>query len=161
MPNIAIRDATADDCPLILRFIRELAEYERALDQVEATEATLRESLFGPASPSRGLICSVDGEAAGFAIWFHNYSTWQARRGLYLEDLYVSPRHRGSGAGKALLRRLAQIAVDGGCGRFEWSVLDWNQPAIDFYKSIGAAPMEEWVRYRLAGSALQRFAENG
>ncbi len=161
MPTITIREATIDDCPLILRFIQELADYEKASDEVVATVPMLRESLFGPTSPSRALVCHVDGEDAGFAVYFHNYSTWQGRRGLYLEDLYVSPKHRGTGAGKALLRRLAQIAVAGGCGRFEWSVLDWNQPAIDFYKSIGAVPQDEWVRYRLTGEALARFAEAG
>lgn len=157
MPTLAIRAAEADDAALILRFIRELAIYERAEDQVVATEDDIRESLFRAGS-ARALICSVDGEPAGFAVYFFNYSTWQGRKGLYLEDLYVTPAHRKAGAGKALLQHLARIAVAEGCGRFEWSVLDWNEPALEFYRSIGAWPMEEWVKHRLAGPALAEFA---
>ena len=156
--SIEIRPAAVSDVPLILHYIRELAVYEKAEHEVVATEASLRESMFAPGSHVHGLMCSVDGQPAGFAVYFFNYSTWQARRGLYLEDLYVSPAHRNAGAGKALLRQLARIAVESNCGRFEWSVLDWNEPAIAFYRSIGAAPMTEWVRYRLAGEALSRFA---
>lgn len=156
--SISIRDAGRDDTALILHFIRELAIYEKAEDQVEATPETLAASLFGPGSPSRALICEQDGQAIGFAVYFFNYSTWQARKGLYLEDLFVLPSVRGQGAGKRLLQHLAGIAVDEGCGRFEWSVLDWNQPAIDFYQSIGARPQSEWVRYRLHGQALRDFA---
>ena len=114
-------------------------------------------SIFDAGS-ARALICSVGGEPAGFAVYFFNYSTWQGRKGLYLEDLYVTPAHRGSGAGKALLQHLARIAVAEGCGRFEWSVLDWNEPALQFYRSIGASPLTEWVRHRLAGAALLEFA---
>jgi predicted acetyltransferase len=114
--------------------------------------------LFGPEPQARALICRVGGVAVGFAVYFFNYSTWQGRHGLYLEDLYVSPAHRNAGAGKALLQHLARIAVEKGCGRFEWSVLDWNEPAIQFYRSIGAVPMDEWVRYRLTGQALADFA---
>jgi GNAT superfamily N-acetyltransferase len=157
MPAIDIRPAEANDAALILRFITELAIYERAEDQVVATEDDIRDSLFGAGS-ARALICSVDGVPAGFAVYFFNYSTWQGRKGLYLEDLYVTPAHRHAGAGKALLRHLARIAVAEGCGRFEWSVLDWNEPALQFYRSIGAWPMEEWVRFRLAGPALVEFA---
>jgi GNAT superfamily N-acetyltransferase len=157
MPTIDIRPAEATDAELILRFIRELAIYERAEDQVVASEDDIRESLFHAGS-ARALICSVDGVPAGFAVYFFNYSTWQGRKGLYLEDLYVTPAHRKAGAGKALLRHLARIAVAEGCGRFEWSVLDWNEPALQFYRSIGAWPMEEWVRHRLAGPALVEFA---
>lgn len=156
--SISIRDAGRDDTALILHFIRELAIYEKAEDQVEATPETLAASLFGPGSPSRALICEQDGQAVGFAVYFFNYSTWQARKGLYLEDLFVLHSARGQGAGKRLLQHLAGIAVDEGCGRFEWSVLDWNQPAIDFYQSIGARPQSEWVRYRLHGQALRDFA---
>lgn len=159
MHAIDIRPAGAADAALILRFITELAIYEKAEHEVVATEADIHTSLFGGNGPARALICSVDGVEAGFAVYFFNYSTWQGRKGLYLEDLYVTPACRGTGAGKALLRHLARIAVAEGCGRFEWSVLDWNEPAIEFYRSIGAWPMDEWVRYRLAGPALAAFAE--
>lgn len=155
---IAIRPAGPGDVALILGFIRELADYEKALDQVTATEARIRDSLFGSPPRAHALVGSVDGEPVGFAVYFFNYSTWQGRQGLYLEDLYVSPAHRGTGAGKAMLRHLARLAVVHDCGRFEWSVLDWNEPAIRFYRSIGAVAMDEWVRYRLAGEALARFA---
>ena len=157
MADIDIRPAQERDAALIMRFIRELAAYEKAGHEVVAGEADVRASLFGE-GPARALICSVDGVAAGFAVYFFNYSTWQGRKGLYLEDLYVTPAHRQLGAGKALLQHLARIAVAEGCGRFEWSVLDWNEPALQFYRSIGAWPMDEWVRYRLAGPALRRFA---
>ena len=157
MADIDIRPAQVGDAGLILRFIRELAIYERAEHEVVATEEDIRASLFG-GGPARALICSVDGVEAGFAVYFFNYSTWQGRKGLYLEDLYVTPGHRGSGAGKALLRHLARIGVAERCGRFEWSVLHWNEPALQFYRSIGAWPMDEWVRYRLAGPALAQFA---
>jgi len=149
-----------EEAGLILRFIRELAIYERAEDQVVATEDDIRKSLFDAGS-ARALTCSVDGAPAGFAGYFFNYSTWQGRKGLYLEDLYVTPAYRKAGAGKALLQHLARIAVAEGCGRFEWSVLDWNEPALQFYRSIGAAPMPEWVRHRLAGPALAEFARSG
>lgn len=160
MPAIAIRAARPDDAASILRFIRELAIYERAEDEVVATEADIRNTLFGN-GPASALMCSVDGVEAGFAVYFFNYSTWQGRKGLYLEDLYVTPSHRGAGAGKALLQHLAKIAVEENCGRFEWSVLDWNDPALEFYKSIGAWPMPEWVKHRLAGPALVKFARGG
>ena len=158
MAEILIRPAVVADAPLILGFIRELAEYERAAQEVVATEADLRASLFGP-GPAHALICNVDGVDAGFAVYFFNYSTWQGRKGLYLEDLYLTPSHRSVGAGRSLLQHLARIAVAEGCGRFEWSVLDWNEPALRFYRSIGAWPMDEWVRYRLAGPALADFAD--
>jgi GNAT superfamily N-acetyltransferase len=161
MPAIDIRPAGIDDAALILRFITELAIYEKAEHEVVASESDIRESLFGAGSPARALICSVDGVAAGFAVYFFNYSTWQGRKGLYLEDLYLTPAYRELGAGKALLQHLARIAVEQGCGRFEWSVLDWNEPALQFYRSIGARPMEEWVRHRLAGPALVDFAGAG
>lgn len=156
--TLHIRPATIADAALILRFITELAVYEKAGDQVAATVDSIGASLFGPDTPARALICEADGVAVGFAVYFFNYSTWQAKKGLYLEDLYVSPASRGQGAGKALLRHLAAIAVEQDCGRFEWSVLDWNQPAIDFYLSIGALPQDEWVRYRMHGAALRDFA---
>ena len=154
-----IRDAAAADAAVILRFITELAVYEKAGHEVEATVETLTASLFGPGSVTRAVICGTEtGEPAGFAIWFYNYSTWQARNGLYLEDLYVTPEHRGAGVGRKLLRHLAQVAVAEGCGRFEWSVLDWNEPAIRVYDAIGAEPQKEWMRYRLAGDKLKAFA---
>lgn len=160
--TISIRPGRVEDAALILHFIRELAIYEKAEDQVEATAETIASSLFGAGSPSRALVCERDGEqgkeAIGFAVYFFNYSTWQARKGLYLEDLFVLPTARGQGAGKRLLQHLAGIAVQEGCGRFEWCVLDWNQPAIDFYDSIGAQPQAEWLRYRMSGQALRDFA---
>jgi GNAT superfamily N-acetyltransferase len=160
-PTIDIRAATEADVPRILGFVRELAIYEKAEHEVAATEDDIRRTLFGPEPQARALICRVGGVAVGFAVYFFNYSTWQGRHGLYLEDLYVSPAHRNAGAGKALLQHLARIAVEKGCGRFEWSVLDWNEPAIQFYRSIGAVPMDEWVRYRLTGQALADFAGHG
>ncbi|PST26264.1 N-acetyltransferase [Mesorhizobium plurifarium] len=157
--TISIRDAAPGDVKTILRFITELATYERAAHEVEATVERLQESLFGAGAVARAVICETDGRPAGFAIWFYSYSTWQACKGLYLEDLYVSPEYRGSGAGKALLKHLARTAVAEGCGRFEWSVLDWNEPAIRVYEAIGAEPMSEWTRYRLAGKGLEAFAD--
>jgi GNAT superfamily N-acetyltransferase len=155
-----VRPAVVADAATILRFITELAVYEKAGHEVEATEETVAASLFGPQSVTRAAICeSPDGTPAGFAVWFMSYSTWQAKNGLYLEDLYVTPGHRGSGAGKLLLRHLAGIAVAEGCGRFEWSVLDWNEPAIRVYEAIGAEPLAGWTRYRLTGEKLKRFAE--
>jgi GNAT superfamily N-acetyltransferase len=158
--TITIRPAQLSDSELILRFIRELAEYEKAAHEVEATTASIEQSLFGPQSVTYAVICEVGGEPVGFAVWFYTYSTWLARNGLYLEDLYVTPQKRGSGAGKALLKYLAKLAVEKGCGRFEWSVLDWNEPAIRVYRSIGAEPQDEWIRYRLAGDALKAFADS-
>jgi len=156
--NITIRPALPDDATLIHAYITELAIYERAEHEVIASVDDVRQSLFAADSPARGLICTIDGQPVGYAIYFLSYSTWLGRKGMYLEDLYISPSHRGSGAGKALLRHLAQVAVESGCGRLEWSVLDWNEPAIQFYLSIGAKPQDEWVRYRLAGAGLQAFA---
>ncbi|MEB1530365.1 N-acetyltransferase family protein [Xanthomonas sp. WHRI 7945] len=158
MAALRIRPATADDAALILRLIRELARYERAEDAVQTDEAGLRASLFGPGATAHALICEADAQPIGYAVYFYNYSTWLGRNGLYLEDLYVAPEHRGGGAGKALLRHLARQAVAEGCGRFEWSVLDWNRPAIDFYEAVGARAQDEWTVYRLQGEALARFA---
>ncbi len=160
MTAYRIRSATAADAAVILRFIRELAEYEKALHEVAATEETVAASIFGEGSVTRAVICeTVDGEPAGFAVWFKSYSTWLAKNGLYLEDLYVTPKHRGGGVGKKLLRHLARVAIEEGCARFEWSVLDWNEPAIRVYDAIGAEPQNEWIRYRLTGEKLKRFAE--
>lgn len=155
---LTIRPATPDDAELILRFITDLAIYEKAEHEVKTDAAGIRDSLFAEGSTTHGLICENDGQPIGYAVYFFNYSTWLGKHGLYLEDLYVSPEARGLGAGKALLRHLAQLAVERGCGRFEWSVLDWNTPAIDFYESFGARPQSEWTTYRLAGQALLDFA---
>jgi GNAT superfamily N-acetyltransferase len=156
--SLTIREATRADAKVILGFITELAIYEKAEHEVLASVTDIERSLFDEASPARALICLLGDQPIGFAVYFFNYSTWQGRKGLYLEDLFVSLEHRGVGAGKFLLRHLAKIAHDSGCGRFEWSVLDWNQPAIDFYTSIGAAPQDEWVRYRMEGDTLKAFA---
>ncbi|TXH94499.1 MAG: GNAT family N-acetyltransferase [Pseudomonas sp.] len=153
-----IRPATAADAELILRFIIELAIYEKAEHEVQTDAAGIRDSLFGEGSSSHALVCERDGQPIGYAVYFFNYSTWLGKHGLYLEDLYISPEARGGGAGKALLQHLARIAVARDCGRFEWSVLDWNSPAIAFYQSFGARPQDEWTTYRLTGQALRDFA---
>lgn len=157
---IAIRTATSVDIPLILRFIRDLATYEKLLPEVEATEGRLRATLF-PAEGQPAAECVVafwQDQPAGFAVFFANYSTFLAKPGLYLEDLFVEPALRGRGIGKALLLHCAELANARGCGRMEWSVLDWNQPARDFYQSLGATEMSDWRRCRLTGAALARFA---
>lgn len=158
--DMSIREAIPDDVPEILAMINELAEYERAVDEVVATEDMLREALFGPEPAVFALMAQDDAtdDVVGFALWFRNFSTWLGRHGVYLEDLYVRPDHRGAGHGKALLQTLAQIAVDRGYGRFEWWVLDWNTPALEFYRSIGAEPMDEWTVQRVTGDALHRLA---
>lgn len=158
MSAIEIRQATVNDSSLILRFITELAIYEKAENEVIATQQDIEHSLFGRDSTAFAVICSINNEPVGFAVYFFNYSTWLGKRGLYLEDLYVSPKYRGSGAGKAILKHLAETALANNCGRFEWSVLDWNEPAIQFYRSIGAKVQDEWVGYRLEGSSLEAFA---
>lgn len=158
MSVIKIREAATADCELILHFTRELADYEKSGNEVIATAADIRRSLFDPDPAAHALICSVDGQPAGFAVYFFNFSTWLGRRGLYLEDLYIAPPYRGNGAGKALLKQLARIALSKNCGRFEWSVLDWNEPAIRFYHHLGAKPLKEWIVYRLAGRALEELA---
>lgn len=158
MTTLTIRPATVEDAELILHLVRELAIYEKAEHEVLATPEHVRNTLFCANPSVFGLIC-LDGDTpVGFAVYFFNYSTWQGQHGLYLEDLYVSPEQRGKGAGKALLSHLAQIAVDQDCGRFEWSVLDWNTPSIQFYDSLGAQPQTEWIRYRMTGQALQQLA---
>ncbi len=155
---IAIRTAAPRDAALILAFIRELAEYEKLSDDVVADEAGLAEQLFGEHPRAEVLIAEVDGEAAGFALFFHNFSTFLGKPGLYLEDLYVRPAFRGHGLGKRLMVRLAQTALERGCGRFEWWVLDWNTPAINFYRSLGAVGMDEWTVQRVTGDALRTLA---
>jgi GNAT superfamily N-acetyltransferase len=158
MQNLTIRPARPDDAAAILGFIRDLARYERAEDAVEADEEAIRRSLFGEGATAHGIIAEADGRPVGFAIYFFNYSTWQGRNGLYMEDLYVMPEMRGMGVGKSLLKHLARMALEKGCGRFEWSVLDWNEPTIRVYEAIGAEAQTEWVRYRLAGERLRAFA---
>ncbi len=153
-----IRPATAGDVPGILEMIRELAAYERALDEVTATEDGLRGALFAAQPAVFAHVADVDGVVVGFALWFVNFSTWLGRHGIYLEDLYVTPALRGRGLGKALLAELAAICVRRGYGRLEWWVLDWNEPAIGFYRSIGAEPMSEWTVQRLAGQPLADLA---
>lgn len=155
-----VREANKSDSALILKFVKELAIYEKAEHEVLATESSIENSIFGGESATKAVICESEGEAIGFAVYFFNYSTWLAKHGLYLEDLYVSQTERGRGAGKLLLKHLAKIAVDKDCGRFEWNVLDWNQPAIEFYKSLGAKPKDEWIGYRLSGAELLHLAES-
>ena len=156
--SIRIAPATEDQVPLILGFIRGLAEYEKLAHEVEATEESLRRSLFSARPDAEVVIAYVDDEPAGFALFFHNYSTFLGQRGLYLEDLFVKPSFRGHGVGRRLLQHLAHLAVERGCGRFEWWVLDWNAPAIRFYEGLGARPMSEWTVYRLTGDALANVA---
>ena len=157
MAQVTFRFAQPEDTGLILQFIRELADYEKMLDQVVATEDLLREQLFEEKG-AEVLFALADGQEVGFALFFHNFSTFLGRRGLYLEDLFVKPAFRGQGYGKAILKKLAQIAVERGCGRLEWACLDWNQPSIDFYLSMGAQPMNDWTVYRLTGDSLNRMA---
>ena len=156
--SLTIRFATGEDVSLVHRLIRGLAEYERLADEAVVTEADVRASLFGEKPEAEVLIAEIDGDAAGFALFFHNYSTFLGRRGLYLEDLFVLPSHRGRGIGRALMARLARLALERNCGRFEWWVLDWNEPAIRFYESLGARAMAEWTVYRLVGEPLARLA---
>ena len=153
-----IRSATELDVPVILDLIRQLAEYEQLAHLVAATEEPLRETLFGAKPAAEVLLADCEGECAGFAVFFTTYSTFLAQPGIYLEDLYVKPHGRGKGVGSALLQRLAGIAVERGCGRVEWEVLDWNEPSIQFYKNLGAEPLQEWTKYRLTGKALHKLA---
>ena len=155
---LSIRPATAEDIPLILQFIRDLAEYERAPEQAVARAEDLQRDGWGAAPRFRVVIAEWDRQPAGFALFFYNYSTWQGRPGLYLEDLFVRPAFRGKGIGKALLLHLAKIAVSENCGRLQWQVLDWNRPAIDFYESLGAKTMTEWLTMRVQGEALHGLA---
>ena len=155
---IAIRPAMPADVPVILRFVHELAVFEREPEAVRATEAMLAAALFGDQPAAEAVLAEMAGEPVGFALFFHNFSTWEGRRGLYLEDLYVTPAARGQGAGAALLRHLAALAVARDCARFEWSVLDWNEGAIAFYRAMGAVGQEEWTVQRVSGDALMRLA---
>jgi GNAT superfamily N-acetyltransferase len=156
--DIQVRSATPDDVPLLVQLIHGLAEYERLLDQCIASEELLYEHLFGKRTYCEALIAEDDDGAAGFALFFHNYSTFLTKPGIYLEDLFVLPERRGNGFGRALLTRVAQIAVERGCGRLEWSVLDWNEPAIGFYNHLGARLMDDWTTCRVDGAALADLA---
>jgi GNAT superfamily N-acetyltransferase len=153
----SLRSAVRADVPEILRLIRALAEYEKLAGDVVATESALAETLFGPKPAAEVLIAEEGGRAVGFALFFQNYSTFLARPGIYLEDLFVEPASRGHGVGKALLKAVAKLAVERNCGRFEWAVLDWNEPAIGFYRSLGAQPMADWTVMRVTGEALKKL----
>lgn len=156
--NLTFRSAERKDTALILRFIKELAEYEKMLNEVVADGPTLETWIFDQ-KKAEVIFAVEDGKEVGFALFFHNFSTFLGRAGIYLEDLYVRPEYRGKGYGKAILRKLAQIAVERGCGRLEWWCLDWNKPSIDFYLSLGAEPMSDWTVYRIAGDTLKQLAE--
>ncbi|MEY5006842.1 MAG: hypothetical protein RL764_158 [Pseudomonadota bacterium] len=156
--SLSTRVATRDDLPLIAQFIRALADYEKLLHEVRFDEALLADKLFGARPYAEVLIGEIDGRPQGFALFFHNFSTFEGKPGIYLEDLFVTPEARGSGLGTALLSRLAQLAVERDCARLEWSVLDWNEPSIGFYKALGAKPMDEWTVFRLDGTALTGLA---
>ena len=158
MKDFEIRTTTEADLPVILSLIGELAEYEREPNAVVATEAGLRDVLFGPKRSAEVLLALEEGEPVGFAVYFFNFSTWLGRPGLYLEDLFVRPAMRGKGYGRALLEQLAQIAQERGCGRMEWAVLDWNEPAIQFYRKLGAKPMDEWTVFRLTEEGIAKLA---
>lgn len=159
-PTFRIAPARPEDLATLVALVRELADFERLLHEVRITEQDLRSHLFGPRPYCEAALVWVGDEAAGFALWFHNYSTFLGQPGLYLEDLFVRPAFRGLGCGEGLLRHLAGLAVERGCGRLEWSVLDWNQRAIGFYRSMGAVPMDEWTVYRVSGDALIRLARS-
>nr|WP_272210437.1 GNAT family N-acetyltransferase [Marinicella sp. W31]MDC2876318.1 GNAT family N-acetyltransferase [Marinicella sp. W31] len=156
--NYAIRPAVRSDAATIYRFVCELAAFEKALEKVETTEEGLAEAVFGSGSVTDALIAEIDGKPAGFALYYFTFSTWQGRNGIYLEDLYVSPEFRGAGLGKALMRAVADVAVEKTCGRMEWSVLDWNVDAIRVYDGVGGKPQSEWIRYRLEDETLAVFA---
>jgi GNAT superfamily N-acetyltransferase len=157
--SISIRPANRGDIALIFRFICDLATYEKLRHEVQADEETLGAHLFGPSPKAEVIIGEIDGSAMGFALFFHNFSTFEGRPGIYLDDLFVDPAARGSGLGKALLKHLARLAVERECARLEWAVLDWNEPAIAFYRSLGARPMDEWTVNRVDGDALKQLAE--
>lgn len=158
MADFEIKSATIDDVPVVLSFIKKLAEYEKLLHLVTATEEGLREVLFGARPYAETVIAYYQNEPVGFALFFHSFSTFLGKPGIYLEDLFVDSEQRGKGFGKALLAHLAKLAQERDCGRLEWAVLNWNQPSIDFYESLGAQPMNEWTVYRLTGKALERLA---
>ncbi len=155
-----LRMATAEDVPTILGFIRDLAVYEHLEDEVLATEADLDQSLFGTPARAEALLAEVDGKPVGFAVWYYNFSTFRGRHGLFLEDIFVDPAHRGAGIGRAIFRFLAQRAIAQGCARMDWDVLNWNSTAIRFYRSLGAHPLDGWTRQRLTGRALEALARS-
>jgi GNAT superfamily N-acetyltransferase len=157
-PSIRIEPASPSDVPTLVTLVRELAEFERLGHEVRLEDDSLRQHLFGPRPYAEAALAYAGSEVAGFALWFHNFSTFTGCPGLYLEDLYVRPDHRGRGLGEALLRHLARVAVARGCARFEWAVLDWNRRAIDFYRKLGAVPMDDWTVCRVSGRALERLA---
>lgn len=157
--DLTFRFAEEKDIPLLLSLIKELAVYEKMLDQVSATEESLKKSLLGERKHAEAIIPEYQGTPVGYAIFFHNFSTFEGKPGLYLEDIYVKPEYRGKGIGKALLSYLAKIALERGCARFEWVVLDWNEPSIQFYKSLGAKPQDEWIIYRMEDGAMQELAD--
>jgi len=159
LPDNRIRRITPSDVERVVTLVHELADYEKAADQCHLTSADLRAALFGPSPALFGHVAELDGEVVGFALWFLSFSTWRGVYGLYLEDLFVRPAHRGSGLGRALVVTLARECVERGYARFEWSVLDWNAPAIGFYESLGATPVDGWTRYRLADDALTALGE--
>lgn len=158
--SLKIRNAISKDSKTIFNFIMELAIYEKAPNEVKTTVEEIEKSLFSPNATAKALICEEDGIAIGFAVYFYNYSTWLGKKGIYLEDLYVSESKRKRGAGKALLKSLAQKAIEENCGRFEWSCLDWNTPSREFYESFGAVAKTEWIGYRLEGLSLEKFANS-
>lgn len=160
MSELEIHPATEEDVPLLLRFVKELAEYENLSHEVSATEEVLKESLFGGRRVAEALLAYLGDEPVGFALFFHNFSTFLGRPGIYLEDLYVRPEFRGSGIGRILLAHLAKLAKERGCGRLEWWVLDWNEPSIGFYKSLGAVAMDDWTVYRVTGEALEKLSDD-
>ncbi|WP_223671137.1 GNAT family N-acetyltransferase [Kangiella shandongensis] len=159
MSKLVIREAVREDAPQILEFIQELADYEKMSDEVVATVSDIEQTVFDEQPKAHCLIAEWEGQSAGFALYFYSYSTFLGKHGIYLEDLFVKPEFRGKRIGLTLLKRLSKIAVDNDCKRLDWSVLDWNQPAIDFYDSIGAKAQKEWLGYRLTGKALDEFAE--
>jgi GNAT superfamily N-acetyltransferase len=156
--NVRVVPAEQKDVPLILTFIRKLAEYEKLLDQVVADEGSLRNALFGSRPAAEVILAYIDDQVVGFAVYFQTFSTFMARSGIYLEDLFIEPAHRSRGVGTALLIYLAQLTVQRGCARLSWAVLDWNQPAIQFYRKLGAVPLDEWTVFELSGAALDRLA---
>jgi ribosomal protein S18 acetylase RimI-like enzyme len=161
MSELKIRLAEIADVPLILQFIHDLAKYERALSELKLSTTDLEQTLFSQNPQAYCLISEIEGVATGFAVWHLNYSTWVGQHGIYLEDLYVDPKFRGLGHGKALIRKLAQICIERGYKRLQWSVLNWNEPAIEFYKSLGAKPMDDWTVYRVSESSLEKLATEG
>jgi GNAT superfamily N-acetyltransferase len=158
--NVRIVPADQNDIPLILTFIRKLAEYEKLLDRMVADEGSLRNALFGPRPAAEVILAYIDDQPVGFAIYFQTFSTFMARSGIYLEDLFIEPAYRSRGIGTALLIHLAQVTVQRGCTRLSWAVLDWNQPAIQFYRKLGAVPLDEWTVFELSGTALGRLARS-